>query len=177
MREKYTHCRYYPLERISFFALGLAASVVLPFATHLLGPGGDIPLGARLLPMFYAPYLLAVRIGYLEAVAVGSFAPYLNMLLTSRPDPSNVLSLSIEIAVFAVFSRYLSRWSGGSIYSGAMAAILSFFIVTIVLGERLLCVLSPGRTGAFLETLMIALPGLIMLVLLDCLLKAGRDES
>ena len=40
--------------------LTVAATFLLPFFVHLLPPVGGVPMGARLLPLFFAPFL-AVR--------------------------------------------------------------------------------------------------------------------
>lgn len=93
----------------------LALSVMFPFLVHLLPVPETSRLGARLLPMFYAPLLAALwgrrQTGWLVAL----LAPWLNRVLTGHPAPGGAVVMMIQLLVFVlVVPRLLTgrftRW-------------------------------------------------------------------
>jgi hypothetical protein len=87
---------------LSAVAFGLVASLVFPFVVHLVPMEGGPPLGARLLPIFYATLVLALRGGPLPAVLVATFAPFVNRLVTGMPAGPMLPTLLFELVLFTV---------------------------------------------------------------------------
>lgn len=141
-------------------AIILAASVILPFMVHLVPPLGGMPLGARLLPIFYAPFIAVVLFRPHVAVITGLLSPALNSWFTGHPTPERVAILTLELVIFSAVSYLIRRrWRDfpGAAPLGYLAAVFS---VTYVLGPK-----------AFLTgTLVNVLPGITMLFLVNIFL-------
>ena len=76
------------------------AAFLFPFLVHLISPAQGIPLGARLLPMFYAPLVAALLYRYHVAVIAALAGPLLNYWVTGHPLPSMLLTLTLELVLF-----------------------------------------------------------------------------
>lgn len=144
----------------------LALSVMFPFLVHLLPVPGDARLGARLLPMFYAP-LLAVLWGRMRsAVTLALAAPWLNWALTAHPGPAGALVMVVQLLVFVgVFRALLGRI--GARWFLAVPAYLACMAAAAALAA-----LAPGLVGGqaalgwAARSTAIGLPGMAVLVLI-----------
>ena len=89
--------------------LGLAW--LMPFLVHLVPWAGERPLGAYVLPMFWAPLVAAYFYGRWAAVGVGLFAPAVNLAVTGLPAAGMLGMLSVEIGLFAILATgAIARW-------------------------------------------------------------------
>lgn len=70
--------------------LTVLAALLLPLLVHLLPSSGGVPLGARLLPIFYAPLLATVFFGPVTSLAAGALAPFANLA------PLNVVAVRLR---------------------------------------------------------------------------------
>lgn len=141
----------------------IALAAVLPFVVHLAPPVGGVQLGARLLPIFLAPFVAAALFHPAVAIAAALATPTLNRLLTGRPTPELAVQLTLELLVFAAIVLIAARrdarlaWVGPVAYLAAKAAALAALALagaaTIV-------------PAAFATSLGHALPGLALLALL-----------
>lgn len=95
--------------QIKHTLLILGITVILPFAVHFLPVYGGFNWGARLLPMFYGPFIAVIFFRPHVGIIVALGAPLLNNLLTFRPDPGLVVSLTNELFIFTVFSYLIYR--------------------------------------------------------------------
>ena len=92
-------------------AVLLAVAWLIPFAVHLAPWPGERPLGAYLLPMFWATFVAAYFYGVRTAVIVGLFAPVINLLVTGLPAWKFLSVLSVELVVFALVATWaVRRW-------------------------------------------------------------------
>jgi len=89
--------------------LGLAW--VLPFAVHLVPWSGPRPLGAALLPMFWATFVALYFYGARTGLVVGLFAPALNLLVTGLPALQFLGVLSVELVLFVAVGVWAMRRS------------------------------------------------------------------
>lgn len=80
----------------------LAATMLLPFLFHLFPAAGDVPMGARLLPIFYAPLVAILLFRPHVGLIAALLAPMLNYLLTGRPEFGLVTLLSVELMTFTL---------------------------------------------------------------------------
>jgi len=145
------------------FTIGLMW--LLPFLIHLIPSGNAIPLGARLLPIFYAP-LLAVWLFH-PAVALASslLMPYLNHALTGMPTFEMALILSAELSVFSLVALALrQRWPRlpltalVAVIAGKVVSALLLFVIPLV----------PLSPWAYLTSSTVnAMPGLLVLLALN----------
>jgi len=85
----------------------LCLSLMFPFLIHIIPVPQDSRLGARLLPMFYAPLLAALVGRNGTAAALALLAPWLNWALTSHPGPVGASLMSLQLLVFVAVVRVL----------------------------------------------------------------------
>jgi hypothetical protein len=87
----------------------LALAWLIPFAVHLAPWSGARPLGAYLLPMFWATFVAVYFFGARLGVVVGLFAPLVNLAVTGLPAWKFLSVLSFELVVFALVTTWLVR--------------------------------------------------------------------
>ena len=138
---------------------GLAASFLLPLVVHLLPAQAGPPAGARLLPIFFASLVLALRAGVVPALTVALLAPLVNRALTGMPAgpmlPTLLLELTLFTLLIVVARSFLPRVAA---FLGPLAYLVAALAVRMLLGGAV------QPIPSLLGTLMIAWPGLIMLL-------------
>jgi hypothetical protein len=89
----------------------LALAWAVPFLVHLLPWSGPRPLGVYLLPMFWTTFVAVYLYGAPLGLAVGLFAPAINLVLTGLPANKYVLEAMLELTVFALATTWaVRRW-------------------------------------------------------------------
>lgn len=153
----------------SELGLGLALSLLFPFMIHLLPVPDDSRLGARLLPMFYAPLLAALLGRTTSAFAVAVLAPWVNWLITGHPVPRTGIVMTLQLVVFVAALRALlaplgPRWylAAPAYLLGLAASVLAAAVFPELIGSRPVL---PWAAG----TLTMALPGIAVLLLINWL--------
>ena len=161
------------LSRTKLVSLTLATTFfafALPFAFHLV-PQSGIPLGARFLPIFYAPLLAAAFFPGVVALAASLFAPLLNHLLLGNPPLPMVAQLTAELLIFSatvlLLKSYAPLWFSAPL-SYLVARVLVFFAATPAALVR------PDAWSAVGNSLAVALPGLVLLALLGLFAQLWR---
>lgn len=110
----------------------LAVAWLVPFAVHLAPWSGERPLGAHLLPMFWATLVAAYLFGARLGVIVGLFAPVVNLLFTGLPAWKFLSVLSVELTIFALLvAAGARRWP--RFWALAPLAYLAAKVVTTAL--------------------------------------------
>jgi hypothetical protein len=161
--------RFLTVAAASELGLGLVLSLLFPFLIHLLPVPDDSRLGARLLPMFYAPLLAALLGRTPAAFGVAVLAPWVNWLLTGHPMPRTAFVMTIQLVVFVAALRFLLSRIGRRWFLAAPAYLLG---LGASLGAALL---QPALIGGrpplawAAGTLTMALPGVAILVGLNWL--------
>ena len=145
--------------------LTVAATLLLPFLIHLLPPVGGVPMGARLLPLFIAPFLAVVLFHPAVALVASLVTPLLNRLLTGQPAWEMSVLLTVELVTFSLAAWLLvRRWPrfwGNAPLSYVIAKAASLLLLSFLP----LLPVSPWRF--FFNSLQTALPGLLVLLLLN----------
>ena len=90
-------------------AVLLAIAWLVPFLVHLVPWSGARPLGAYLLPMFWATFIAVYFHGAGAGLLTGLFAPAINLLVTGLPAWKFLSVLSFELAVFALVLTWAVR--------------------------------------------------------------------
>jgi len=141
----------------------LAAAMLLPVLFHLIPPVGDVPMGARLLPIFYAPLVAVLLFRPHVGLIAAALAPMLNYLLTGRPEFGLVNLLSVELVTFALISVLALRMRL-SIWLMVPLALITAKTASFVLLHGLphLSALSPAAYWQM--TLLNGIPGLLVLI-------------
>ena len=137
-------------------------SFALPFVSHLV-PQSGIPLGARFLPIFYAPLLAAAFFPPVVALVASLLAPLLNHLLLGNPPLPMTAQLTAELLTFSaavlLLKKYVPLWFSAPL-GYLIAKVLVFFTATPAPLAR------PDAWSALGSSLLVALPGLALLTLL-----------
>lgn len=153
----------------------LAASVILPILIHTIPSYGSIVIGARLLPMFYAPFISISYANPHVALIASFLAPSLNALITGLPVPGLRTLLTLQLVIFTSLS-YLSlkKWPafwGASLISyltAVFSSSLSLYFIPLVQKEPL---------AYFVNTLVQGLPGIFILLLINIgVVKLKKDK-
>jgi len=147
----------------------LTLSLMFPFLIHVLPVPETSRLGARLLPMFYAPLLAALWGRTTTAWLVALIAPWLNWALTGHPTPAGGVMLTIQLLVFIAIVRLLLARAGvrwfmaiPAYLAGMGAALVVALVFPALIGGR------PPMDWA-VQSVVRSLPGMGVLVLITCL--------
>lgn len=137
----------------------LAVGLVLPILVHLIPVEAGPPMGARLLPIFLAATVAALRLDALSALSIALFTPLLNRLLTERPAGPMLPTLLIELVLVVLIVLLIRRVAPVLLRGAAAPAYLLAAVVAgaIVSGD------APAATLGF--ALRHSWPGLVLLAL------------
>lgn len=87
----------------------LALAWLIPFLVHLAPWAGARPLGAYLLPVFWATFIAVYFFGATAGLLTGLFTPALNLLLTGLPAWKSFGVISLELVVFVLATTWMVR--------------------------------------------------------------------
>ncbi len=157
--------------QLSEIVVLLGLSVTVPFLIHLFPIWGALPLGAYLLPMFYAPLLAALFCRIHVGVVVCLFGPWLNMQLTGQPESTFAILLTAQLLVFYVLLKGLTfrgrsqrQWYFGPL---SFLATKGLIMVLLLIFPTFLTRISPFEF--FLNSTIYAFPGLVIISLIGWL--------
>lgn len=160
------------LRSAATLSVGLVAALVLPYLVHLLPPDGGPPQGARLLPIFYAGLVLALRGAFVPAMAVAVLAPLLNRALTGMPAGPMLPMLMMELVVFTVAMVAAVRFVPRAAPYLAPLAYLGAAMIA-----RPLLVPGAEPVGTLMATLPVAWVGLVMLLAVGIVASRGPTRG
>lgn len=167
--------RHKPVLQIPALLLTLGFMWLFPFMIHLIPASGDIPLGSRLLPIFYAP-LLAIWLFHPAVGLISSLLmPFINYAFTGMPEFNVAIMLSVELSVFSLVLLVLkNHWTRQpilaplAILAGKVVSSLLLFFIPLV-------PLSPW--AYFSSSVVNAIPGLMVLLAINLtLIHLPPDE-
>jgi hypothetical protein len=151
-------------------AVTVALTMLLPFIVHSFG---GPPVGARWLPLFYAPFLAAMMFHPLVSLTAGVITPFLNHMITGSPVLPVAIILSFELAVFSVvayqFTHRRPAFWGAAPLAYILAKVASLMLLAIWPGQ--LVTATPWQF--FTTSLMNAWPGLLVLMAINWLAVRG----
>lgn len=149
----------------------LAVAWLIPFAIHLVPWTDARPLGAFLLPMFWATFVAVYFYGARIGLLAGLFAPACNLLVTGLPAWRFLSVMSFELVVFALVMAWAVRRMPGFVllaplgYVVAKVASTSLQAVTPIFGD-----LGAAPAAYFARSLYGGLAGLIVLAAINAAL-------
>lgn len=85
----------------------LALAWLIPFLVHLVPWANPRPLGAYLLPMFWATFIAVYFYGLTGGLLTGLFGPAVNLLVTGLPAWRFFGAMSLELVVFVLATTSL----------------------------------------------------------------------
>ena len=164
--------------QIPAFAIVLSLTMGLPILFNLLPTFDSTPLGARILPMFFAPLIASLiyrpHVGLLAALC----APLINYSITAKPASDIFLILTIELVVFTFASIVLKKYG----VSAIIHVFLSYLIAKLFC---LICILYLPfhifvgiAMDYFISSSMVGVPGLVIMTLIAIyLLRVRKNVS
>ena len=163
-----TVLRRKPILQIPAALVTLGFMWLFPFLVHLVPVSGTVPIGARLLPIFYAPLLAAWLFHPIVGLASSLLMPFINHAFTGMPTFNVAVMTSIELSVFSIVLLALKkRWSHWPVLA-PLAIIAGKAVSTLLLFVFPLVQASPW---AYLTSSVAnAVPGLLVLLALNLVL-------
>ncbi|MDH3247018.1 MAG: hypothetical protein OEM26_20515 [Saprospiraceae bacterium] len=153
----------------------LAVCVGVPFLIHLIPFSGSVPIGAKLLPMFYAPFVAMILFRFKVAFVAAVLAPLVNYALTGQPILEITLLLSLELGLFSIFVYLLLQGSMLKWVAAPLAYLLAKLISSSVIGWFPIKMTS---IDFWTSSVSNGLPGLIILLSLNVLiLKLWKSKD
>jgi len=123
--------------QVKEIALVLLLTVSLPIVVHLIPSTGNVPIGAKLLPIFYAPLIAALLFKPQVSIFTALLAPVINHGLTGSPEWNVAIILTFELFVFVLFilgiRHYRLKWVAGPL-GYAVAKLFSVLLVFMIPG-------------------------------------------
>lgn len=148
-------------------AVFLGLAMLAPWVVHFIPSWDDSPIGAKLLPIFYAPLIAALTGRGQVAVLVALLAPWVNHFLFGMPPRPMAIFLTLELAVFSIVTVSMaSRWAGRA-WLGPVAylAAKQLGYIALLLFPSLMPFMS--ATTYLTSATIQAWPGLIVLAVLS----------
>lgn len=133
---------------------------LFPFLVHLIPAIGTVPLGARLLSIFYAPLLAAWLFDPVVGLACSLLMPFINHAITGMPAFKMAVMMSIELSVFSLIVLTFKKSRPRQPVLAPLAVIAGKTISALVL---IIFPLVPVSPLAYLTSSVInAVPGLLV---------------
>jgi uncharacterized membrane protein len=155
----------------------LAVAWLIPFLVHLLPWSGERPLGAHLLPMFWAAFVAVYFFGLRVGLLVGLFAPALNLLLTGLPALRWLSLMGLELTLFTLFTWWTVQRAPRFWLIAPLGYVVAKIASTLV--QLALAPVSGvgASSGVFLESLRTGIPGLVVLLTVNLALVLAYSKS
>lgn len=90
-------------------AVLLAVAWLVPFLVHTLPWSGSLPLGAHLLPIFWATFVAVYFYGLRVGLLVGVLTPAINLLVTGLPNLQRQSMMAVELVAFVAVAWLMVR--------------------------------------------------------------------
>lgn len=149
----------------------LAIGLALPVLVHLIPVQAGPPMGARLLPIFLAAAIAAMRLDAVSALSIAVLTPLLNQLLTGMPAGPMLPTVMIELLVVVSAVLAVRTWAPGALRYVAAPA----YLAGAVLAGLIVSGTGPVATLAFAASW--SWPGLAILAVAGAALAPRRDAS
>lgn len=145
----------------------LALAFLAPYVVHFIPSWDDSPIGAKLLPIFYAPLIAALTRKAHVSITVALMAPWLNHVLIGMPSVGMAIIMTVELLIFSAVVERLARKYKGQAWLGPLGYLLakpvSLCILFLVPGF----LHSTPSVMQVVHSIVNAWPGLAILALLS----------
>lgn len=135
----------------------LAAGLALPILVHLIPVEAGPPMGARLLPIFLAATIAAMRMDAVSALSIAVFTPLLNRLLTGSPAGPMLPTLLIELPLVVLTLLLVRRVAPRLLW---LVAAPAYLLAAVIAGA---IVAGDGAGASLGFALTFSWPGLLLL--------------
>jgi hypothetical protein len=147
--------------------LVLVATLFMPMLIHLIPVSGSTPVGAMLLPIFYAPLVAVIFFRLHVALIPALLAPAINYFLTGHPAAHLLPVMTIELVFFvAALAFILSRKNQISWIAAPLAYVIAK-AGSVILLTVFPSLMEIGGIDFAIVSISNAWPGMIMLLLIS----------
>lgn len=163
--------------KLTFAAMFLAISVLVPSIFHMLAVPGNI-----FLPMHIPVLLCGFWLGWQYGFAVGLAAPILNSLITSMPVAAKVPFMMAELAVYGLAAGlfYITLKFNGKRKNGFCWGIFPALVFSLLAGRAVYALaltvgtyllhIKCGTAVAVIDATITGIPGIVIQLILVPLL-------
>jgi len=152
-------------------------TALMPYLIHLIPSWDDSPIGAKLLPLFYAPLFAAFNKHYRISLVIAFLSPWINHLVFGNPPFGLALILWVELSVFSILIYLAVRFGLRQTWIAPIAYLLCkpFSALVLFIAPSLLPVPNPLIFVA--SSVTNAWPGIILLALMAWVAKKLHSHS
>lgn len=145
----------------------LSITLLLPIIIHLIPNWGNHPWGARLLPIYYAPLIAALFYPVHVSLIVALCPPWINLIITGLPKLPYAALMTYELLIYVLFITFLVNLSGRRWFYGPLSYLVAKVIVFLLLFTWPPNYFLDSPLSYFENTLLVAIPGIILLGLVN----------
>lgn len=151
---------------ISELGVVIALTMFLPTVVHMFPSWDDSPIGAKLLPIFYAPLIAALTRRLHVSLIACLLSPWINYLLFGRPSLGVAAMLCIQLVPFAYLVYRLGQRFKRWYWIGPVAYLVSKPIILLLFYTIPNMMPPVDPIGYTIQTTSNAIPGVFILGLL-----------
>jgi hypothetical protein len=164
------------LQELPYLLFVLAISVFLPVVVHVVPSFDGLPMGAHLLPIFYAPLLAIMMKRMPVAFLAALIAPLLNHLITGMPATAIVLPLTMELIAFTLlFTIFWQRLPQIPLTSVVALVIAKLLVAYLVVPQ--LDVIKAPSSVYFSNGVSNALIGLFIIAIIEMTIRFNKQDK
>lgn len=153
----------------SEIAIAIGLTLFLPYVIHMIPSWDDSPIGAKLLPIFYAPLIAALTRRLHVSLIACAVSPWINYLIIGRPSLAIAAMLCIQLIPFAYIAFKFGNRFSNKFWIGPIAYLVSKPVI-LVLFYTIPESMPPVQPLVYtLQTTINAIPGVLILGLLGML--------
>lgn len=169
------------VKKLTFGALCLALSLLLPQVFHLIGMQ---QAGSIFLPMHLPVFLGGMLLGPIYGLFLGIFSPLMSSILTGMPRTEIVIFMMCELATYGMVSGLLFQYfqfnkKRGGLFSSLIIAMISGRIVygTVITVATYLFHIPMGSFEVVLISTLTGLPGIIIQLILVPIIVTSLEKT
>lgn len=147
--------------------LVLAATLLMPMLIHLIPVSASTPVGAVLLPIFYAPLVAVIFFRFHVALIPALLAPVINYFLTGHPAAHLLPVMTIELVVFVSAIAFIISMKNQISWIAAPLAYVVAKVGSVILLSIFPALMEIGGFEFAMISLSNAWPGMIMLLIIN----------
>jgi magnesium-transporting ATPase (P-type) len=151
---------------ISETGVFIALTMFMPFVVHLFPSWDDSPIGAKFIPIFYAPLIAAMTRRLHVSLLACALSPWINYFVFDRPPLLLATLLCIQLIPFALTAFMLNLRHFPSLLLGPTAFLLSKICMALPMFMIPFVRDSLDVLNYLIQSTITAFPGILILALL-----------
>jgi hypothetical protein len=125
--------------------------------------------------MFFTPLVAVIFFRLHVAILAGVIGPTFNYFLTGNPAPEIVLLLTLELIVFVFALIFILRFKEINVAAAPISVLFAKLISWLI--ALVIPVFGSFSTSFFIRSIVYAIPGILLLFLLNIFLLRLKDKA